>query len=239
MTTDINKVRKMIRDLRNKTVNNGCTEAEAMAAMTKAFELMAKYNLKDGDIENDQIRVNSYAARRSVADALWPVVAKVCSCHVYLERSDRLCIVYTGRPADTAVAEYLHALLAAAIKRETDIFRTHPEYTKRRKQKTRNAAVKAFQVELVHRLAGRLGELWWREAKASGDVEKFFSDYRRNIARIEQDIARRGIEFGKSRDLRKPDARFKGARAAGYAAGGSVKLEPGVSSGSNQRMLGN
>ena len=40
-----------IRALRNKTVTNGCTEAEAEASANKAKELMAEYDITDDDLE--------------------------------------------------------------------------------------------------------------------------------------------------------------------------------------------
>ena len=237
MTVDLKKIREKIRALRNKTVANGCTEAEANAAMAMAFDLMGKYGLDDGDIAFEQMRVDSFAGRRSIVDGLWSVVGKVCSCHVYFEKTDRTRIVYTGRPADVAVAEYLHDLLSGAVKRETTDFRKHPEYAKRRKAKTRNAAVKAFQSALVARLARRLGDLWWSRAEASGDVEKFYLDHTSHVAKITTDIARRGVEFSKARSLKLSDRRFDGAREAGYQAGGKVAIEPGVGGVSGKPLL--
>ncbi|MBR9902093.1 MAG: DUF2786 domain-containing protein [Rhodospirillales bacterium] len=237
MNVDLKNIREKIRNLRNKTVANGCTEAEANSAMAMAFRLMSEYGLDDGDLEFEQLRADSYGARRTVVDGLWAVVGKVCACHVYYEKSDRTRIVYTGRPVDVAVAEYLHDLLSSAVKFATGEFRKHPEYTKRRKAKTRNAAVKAFQLALVARLAKRLGDLWWTRAEATGDAEKFYLDHTSHIERISADIARRGVEFVNRPSLKLPDRRFDGARVVGYRAGDKVTIDPGVTGASRDPLL--
>jgi Protein of unknown function (DUF2786) len=49
-TEDYDSIKKRIRGLLSKTALNGATEAEAMAASTKARELMDKYQVEEGDL---------------------------------------------------------------------------------------------------------------------------------------------------------------------------------------------
>ena len=48
---DNEAIKKRIRALLNKTVKNGCTEAEAMIAAKKVAELMAKYSLDRSTVD--------------------------------------------------------------------------------------------------------------------------------------------------------------------------------------------
>lgn len=68
-----------IRALRAKTVENGCTEEEAMAAAAKAAEMLARYNLTVDEVE---LRASPFEQHREthvdhVGDRLWKVAAGV------------------------------------------------------------------------------------------------------------------------------------------------------------------
>lgn len=56
------KILIKLRALLAKTVSNGCTEAEALAAAEKASAIMEEYDLSYTDVE--QVRDERYGARR-------------------------------------------------------------------------------------------------------------------------------------------------------------------------------
>lgn len=237
--TDLDKIRERIRQLRKMTVENGCTEAEALSAAEMALKLMAEYGLQDIEVENAFGSQNTYGRRRTVADELWKTVAFVCGVRAFYRQSDRLLFVYYGRADNVMVAEYLHELLIGALRRSCREFRSNPEYLRRRKAKTRNAAMKAFQQAMVGRLRARLQTLWWRRADESGNGYKFLDDWNERIALLDDSLAAEGVRLGgRMRNLRLPDRRFDGARVEGAVAGNNVAIEPGVTSGATMGLIG-
>lgn len=231
------KIRARIRQLRRMTVANGCSEHEAMRAAEIAMRLLGKYGLHEDDVANELSPQPTFGRRRQVVDNLWSVVAKITGCEGFFTRGDWLRFVYFGRPADVAVAEYLHDLLDGAFRRECADFRGQSEYLRRRKRKTRAAAMKAFQQAMVARLRRRLFRLWWRRAAASGDTAGFMDNSAGHLGRLSADLARRGHSFKTMVDLSLPDRRFDDSRVAGYAAGGRVGIEPGVGAGGVAGLL--
>lgn len=55
------RIAAIIRALLEKTVANGCTEDEAIAAAAKAAEMLAKHNLTVDEVE---LRANPFARER-------------------------------------------------------------------------------------------------------------------------------------------------------------------------------
>ncbi len=49
--TDLDKLTARIQALRAKTIDNGCTEDEALAAAAKVAELLDRYDLSLSDVE--------------------------------------------------------------------------------------------------------------------------------------------------------------------------------------------
>ena len=57
MTTMINSRKKMLERVRAiiaKTIDNGCTESEAVAALAKAQELMAAYDIGEAELRQTE-----------------------------------------------------------------------------------------------------------------------------------------------------------------------------------------
>ena len=55
MSDALNKIKARIKALSDKTVSNGCTEAEAVSAMTMVSKLLNEYNLNmsECDVKRD------------------------------------------------------------------------------------------------------------------------------------------------------------------------------------------
>lgn len=240
MNAELDKIRARIRQLRKMTIDNGCTEAEAMRAAEIAMKLMDRYGLRDGDVEFESTSQDTPGRRRQVIDSLWNTVAWVCGCEGWLDSSgSRLRYVYFGRPADVIVAEYLHELLAGAYRRECEAFRKSTEYRRRRTRRTRSAALKAFQAGMVAMIRSRLFHLWWKRAPEDTDAgrEQLFESQKRHLAVLGADLERRGLAFKTMAKLKLADRRFDGARWEGHRAGGNVAIDPGVGAGGAVGLL--
>ncbi|MDG3444675.1 DUF7168 domain-containing protein, partial [Nitrospirillum amazonense] len=157
---DLRAIRDKIRALRARTVDNGCTEAEAEAAAEAAMRLMADHNVSDEEVERPEyVEVaQTIGGRRSVIDQLWPRVARVCGCTSFIRQEwdgDRA-VVYFGLEPNPEIAAYVHVVCAGAIRRAIADYRKTPEYKRKRTARTRNELVRAFTDAMVERLGRRL-----------------------------------------------------------------------------------
>lgn len=119
------RIAAKVRALRAKTVENGCTEDEAVAAAAKAAELLARYNLTLDEVE---IRASPLGRQRShhddaVGERLWKIAAAL---------STLTGAVYWASPAgvhpveinffgfrhEVEVARYLLDICARAMRQE-------------------------------------------------------------------------------------------------------------------------
>lgn len=226
---DLDRIKARIRQLRRMTTDRGCTEAEAMRAAEIAMALMERHGLTDADVANGESVQETMGRRRQVIDDLWPVVALVCRCRGWFERSaEGLRFRYFGRETDVLVAEYLHDVLLNAFRTECQGFRQSHEYLRRRKRHTRSAAMKAFQTGLKARLERRLEELWWLRLKRQGDVRDVAKAEAQHLQGLGRDLERRGVRLKALGSLSTPGARYSEAALAGWVAGAGVAIEPGV-----------
>lgn len=164
-----------IKALTDKTVANGCTEAEAMAAAEMVGRLLDRYALSMDEIEVRQSRcvqaeVLIAGRRRRPIDACVPAIARFCDCKVWLARAPRQDpdandfdwtqsgsrYVFFGFETDTSLATCLFAIIDRAIATETDGFkRPNPRL---RAIRLRQASG-SFQHGMAARIATRLGAM--------------------------------------------------------------------------------
>jgi hypothetical protein len=135
-------VKARIKALSEKTVANGCTEAEAMSAADMVGRLLERYALTMDEIEVRearcvQVEVPIGGRRRRPIDACVPAIARFCDCKVWLARgappTGFVCppgidpygyrYAFFGFETDTAMATYLFAVIDRAIGTETAAFR--------------------------------------------------------------------------------------------------------------------
>ncbi|HWJ72383.1 MAG TPA: DUF2786 domain-containing protein [Kaistia sp.] len=230
---DLAKLRAKLAALRAKTTENGCTEAEAIAAAEKAAELMEAHNLTEVDLDApsfDEAAV-PMAGRRSPLDTIWPSVARFAHCTGYLDRvGNRWRFVYFGRAADVLVAEYVHEVIRRAADGATTAFKETDAYRRRRTTKTRIRALKAFAEGFAASISVKLRAGLWRrlEARAPGTAALVVQ---KNDAALRSELMRRGMQFGKADPVAASKGRFRdAARASGYWAGREISIEASVTS---------
>ena len=91
-TTELSQVKARIRALTAKTIANGCTEAEAMAAAEMVGRLLERYALSMDAIEIRtarcvQVAVPFGGRRRRPIDGCVAAIARFCDCKVWLARA--------------------------------------------------------------------------------------------------------------------------------------------------------
>jgi hypothetical protein len=111
---DLARVVQRIQALRAKTVDQGCTEQEALASANKVAELLDRYGLSLSEIEFrrqtcEGFGIDTGRRRRGVFDACVPSIAAFCDCKVWGETTPAgsLRHVFFGLPADVEAAHFL------------------------------------------------------------------------------------------------------------------------------------
>ena len=127
---ELARVLQRIQALRAKTVEQGCTEQEALAAAKKVAELLDRYGLSLGEVEmRDQacegVGVDTGRRRRAPLDDCIPTIAMFCDCKVWIETaaSGAIRYVFFGLPADVEAAHYLYDLIVVTFATETARFK--------------------------------------------------------------------------------------------------------------------
>jgi Protein of unknown function (DUF2786) len=127
-------VKARIQALAEKTVSNGCTEAEAMTAADMVGRLLERYalSMEEIDVREErcvQIEVPIGGKRRRPIDGCVTAIARFCDCRVWIARDLVMpSYVFFGFEADTAMAGYLFSVIDRAMATALTDFRVrHPE----------------------------------------------------------------------------------------------------------------
>ena len=112
-TTELTRVKARIKALAEKTVSNGCTEAEAMAAAEMVGRLLERYALSMEEIDVREARcvrveVPIGGRQRRPIDGCVTSVARFCDCKVWIARDAIVpSYVFFGFESDAELAGYL------------------------------------------------------------------------------------------------------------------------------------
>jgi hypothetical protein len=160
-TTELGKVKARIKALTEKTVSNGCTEAEAMAAAEMVGRLLERYALtmEEVDVRDAacvQVSIPIGGQRRRPIDGCVTAIARFCDCKVWLAKEESgPSYIFFGFEADASLAAYLFSLIDHAIRNELAAFRAKT----RLKGPDLRAASTSFQQGMTVRIAARLDEM--------------------------------------------------------------------------------
>ena len=147
--TELARVKARIRALAARTVERGCSEAEAMAAAAKVGELLEVYGLSMSEVELREEaclqRVMVFDdPRRQAMNWLFPALLRFTECRGWtVGRAD---YVMFGLEPDVQMAEYLMHGIASALGTEEARFRAGADYAARTAaggRKPPSAAVRA------------------------------------------------------------------------------------------------
>jgi len=167
--SELDRLIGRIQALRAKTVEQGCTEAEALAAAEKVAELLDRYGLSLSELDLKQqacegVPVETGRRRVGPVDDCVPAVAAFFDCRAWGEKSaaGTLRYVFFGLPADVAAARYLYELVERAFETETARFRAGTTYAAM-PTPVRRTATNSFGIGLARGIAAKLRTL--REAR--------------------------------------------------------------------------
>lgn len=148
--------------MRAKTVANGCTEGEALAAAAKVAELLDRYELSLSDVEIRaaacERRVYEMRNRKRIPiDDCIGAIADFCGCRVWREKdaAGEVRYVFFGLPADIEAAHALTELIDTAVRTELGRYKTSADYRQFRHQE-RHLANASFALGMVGSIADKL-----------------------------------------------------------------------------------
>jgi hypothetical protein len=220
-----------IQALRAKTVAQGCTEEEALAAAQKVAELLDRHGLSITELELRAQRCHGVAVvtdRRRVAgvDTCVPAIAAFFDCRTWSEQPDGQALrhIFFGLRQDIEAAHYLYDLVERAFETETDNFRRGATYS--RMDGARRSATTSFQAGLARGIIRKLEDLRAaRDGRRSGTVGRDLMVTKTSV--VDEEVAKLGLKLkmrgsgGRSRVLSE-------AFHEGQAAGSRFEFMPAI-----------
>lgn len=162
---ELERVLGLIQALRSKTVDQGCTEEEALAAAEKVAELLDRYGLSLSEVDFKEQRcsgegVETGRRRHGPLDVCVVTIAAFCDCRTWYEMtpSGTLRHIFFGMPADVAGARCLYEKVEEAFETETRAFKRSALYNDHHTSQRRTAS-RSFQVGLGHGICAKLDKL--------------------------------------------------------------------------------
>jgi hypothetical protein len=161
MTTEREGLLDKIRALLAKTTENGCTEAEALAGLSKARAMMDAYAVSNSELaltkeEKAILRREPPGTKdpHLIKYRLLSSVARFCGCEGWRKTHVRT-LVFCGLPSDAQLATWLLDTLTAFVQAELTNFLMDADPDK----EDRREAIRSFVVGCTSRISHRLNDL--------------------------------------------------------------------------------
>jgi hypothetical protein len=228
---DLDKLMQRIRALREKTVEQGCTEQEALAAAEKVAELLDRYGLSLNELDLrkqkcEGIGVETGRKRRGPIDDCIGSVAAFFECRVWAETDEDGTIryIFFGMPGDVQASAYLYDLIVQAFASETAAFQRGELYGSM-DSGARRSATTSFHAGLAHGIADKLQTLRSaRDAARDQSGGRALVPVKRSL--IDEELEQLGLSL---RSVRAPRRRVvRDAYGAGKEAGEKFEYRAGI-----------
>jgi hypothetical protein len=163
--TELASVKARIKALAAKTVEQGCSEAEAMNAAAMVGRLLQQYNLSMEEIDVREqkcttITLRTGSARRGPFNWIASSLARFADCKVWYSRrytdlgnKKEFVWCFFGQETDLEMVKYLYEVIQTSILAETQAFKQTDTY---RDSLKRTSASTSFQHGMADRIANRL-----------------------------------------------------------------------------------
>lgn len=160
--TALDKLKRRIQGLRAKTMDNGCTEAEALLAAAKVADLLDRFDLALSDVElrDAPCEQSAYETRRKKRiplDDCIGAIAHFCDCRVWREKNPagEARYVFFGLRSDIEVAQFMTELIDNAVRSQLGLYKASEAYRRFRHQE-RHVANSSFTLGMVASIADKL-----------------------------------------------------------------------------------
>src|ERR1700674_3860621 len=233
-TADLDRLVQRIRALRAKTVEQGCTEQEALAAAEKVAELLDRHGLSLSELDLrrqscEGIGVETDRKRRGPIDDCIGTIAAFFDSRVWCDTSEdaTLRYIFFGLPADVQASVYLHDLIALAFATETSAFQATEIYRSTHSSR-RRSATNSFQVGLARGIIRKLDTLRQARDVAGGNTNGG-ARWPIKESIIDEEMDRLGLNFRRRSAVRR--LVLPAAFSAGQEAGERFEYRPGIERG--------
>ena len=229
----LDKLRMRIQALRAKTIDNGCTEGEALSAAAKVAELLDRYDLSLTDVEIraapcERREFETHRKKRIPLDDCIGAVANFCDCRVWRERNQagEARYVFFGLRSDIEVAHYLTELIDSAVRSELGRYKTTREYLQFR-HKERHMANASFALGMVASIADKLTAMKAERDKVNYGTGRALVVLKAAI--VDDELGKLGLRLRVQRGASRMVSMT--AFEAGGVAGASLDINPGIEEG--------
>jgi len=236
-SAELARVKALIRALAARTVDRGCTEAEAMVAAAKVGELLNVYGLTMTEVAlRDEVcaerRLTMTGPGGAALRWLFPALLRFCDCRGWTDgRHD---LVLFGLEPDVQLAEWLLQVVLAALSAEAARFHAAPEFPRAHAA----AALRSFRYGFASRVAARLDALAL-EREGAGAAQPTAPGGRALVLakarKLDAGVAALGVRLRTVRS--RATVRDPGAFGRGEAAGERVGLERPIAPGGARPRL--
>jgi len=229
----LDKLRMRIQALRAKTIDNGCTEGEALSAAAKVAELLDRYDLSLTDVEIraapcERREFETHRKKRIPLDDCIGAVANFCDCRVWREKNQagEARYVFFGLRSDIEVAHYLTELIDGAVRSELGRYKTTREYLQFR-HKERHMANASFALGMVASIADKLTAMKAERDKVNYGTGRALVVLKAAI--VDDELGKLGLRLRVQRGASRMVSMT--AFEAGGVAGASLDINPGIEEG--------
>lgn len=232
------KLFQRITHLSNRTIDRGCTEAEAVAAAEMLGRLLTQYGLSMSDVEIKDSRCetltfDSGKKMRDNSAFCLHAVAKYTNTKTWIVTGgrDTYKAKFFGLPADVQVASYLYQVIRTAMIAEKDRFNLAGQRSGNPHGRT---AAHTFELGFINRVSQRLEEMAQAKAYEGRSTGRDLVVLTNQV--VEQQYAELGLKF--SGEATTTSRGGRNAYEAGKAAGDRLGLNPAVTGGHGGKLLG-
>ena len=226
----LDRLKTRIQGLRAKTIDNGCTEGEALAAAAKVAELLDRYDLSLTDVELcdapcERRAYETHRKKRIPLDDCIGAIADFCDCRVWREKNPagEVRYVFFGLRSDIEVAHYLTELIESAVRAELGRYKTTPDYQRFRHQE-RHMANASFALGMVASIADKLMAMKMGRDRANKEIGRNLIVVKAAVVDVE--LEKLGLEL---QTVGRPGRTVSPlAYDAGGAAGASLAINPAI-----------
>ena len=220
-----------VQGLRAKTVAQGCTEQEALAAAEKVAELLDRYGLSLGELDFraqpcDGIGIQTTRRRFAPIDSCIPGIAAFFDCRVWVERAKGTALryVFFGLRGDVTAGQYLYEMVERAFETETEAFHAGDLYA--RMAGERRSATNSFQIGLSRGISAKLQAM-----RVARDASRRSASGRDLVpvktAMVDEEVAKLGLDL-QAREMGRGVRVLTDAFTAGEAAGQRFEFIPAI-----------
>lgn len=226
----LERLKTRIQALREKTVTNGCTESEALAAAQKVAELLDRHNLSlsDVDLRKSDCETRSIDTARKTRiplDYCISAIAAFCDCKAWQEKDQHGYnrFVFFGLRQDVEVAHYLADMIDVAILTEQAHYKFTSEYQDL-PSSARATATSSFGTGMAISISQKL-----KDMKAARDVQNAATGRDLVVVKgvvLDREFDKLGLKLARAKNARRHVA--ADAFDAGKEAGARFSLHPAL-----------